>query len=123
MRQTNLEIAVQAQGVNGTTLNYAQKLCVFRFLQETLSNVSHHAKVDAATVTVRTEPQVFSISVADQGLGFDTTAPREVRADGGQGLFGLTNRAESIGGQLDITSTPERGTALTLTLPIEEAYP
>lgn len=121
MRQTDLEIAVQAQGVNGTTLNYAQKLCVFRFLQETLSNASHHSKADAATVSVHADPQTFSVSVADDGEGFDTTAPRQVRNDGGQGLFGLTNRAESIGGQLDIASTLGRGTTLTLTLPIEEA--
>lgn len=121
MRQTDLQIAVQAQGRRGITLNYAQKLCVFRFLQETLSNASQHAKVDAATVSVRMDLQAFSVSVADRGQGFDPTARRKVHDDGGQGLFGLTNRAESIGGQLDITSTPRRGTTLTLTLPIEEA--
>ncbi|SIT84017.1 Signal transduction histidine kinase [Yoonia rosea] len=121
MRQTDLEIEVQAQGVSEITLNYAQKLCVFRFLQETLSNVRRHAKVDEATVSVRTDPQFFYVSVVDLGTGFETTAPRNVRDDGGQGLFGLINRAESIGGQLDITSTTARGTTLTLTLPIEEA--
>lgn len=121
MRQTDLEIEVQAQGVSEITLNYAQKLCVFRFLQETLSNVRRHAKVDEATVSVRTDPQFFYVSVVDRGTGFETTAPRNVRYDGGQGLFGLINRAESIGGQLDISSTTARGTTLTLTLPIEEA--
>lgn len=121
MRQTDLDITVHARGVSEITLNYAQKLCVFRFLQETLSNVSRHAKVDVATVSARTDPQVFSISVADLGQGFDTTAPQKVRDNGGQGLFGLINRAESIGGQLDMTSTPKRGTTLTLNLPIEEA--
>ena len=120
MHQTDLDITVQIDDADHVTLNYAQKLCVFRFLQETLSNVSHHAKVDAATVAVRTDGQSISISVADRGQGFETTARRKVREDGGQGLFGLINRAESIGGHLDISSTPRRGTTLTLTLPFEE---
>lgn len=72
-------------------------------------------------MSVRKDLQAFSVSMADRGQGFDTTVPRKVRDDGWQGLFSLTNRAESIGGQLDMTSSPQRGTTLTLTLPIEEA--
>ncbi|CAN0603311.1 unnamed protein product, partial [Ectocarpus sp. 12 AP-2014] len=120
MRQTDLEVSVKAQSVEDTPLNYAQKLCVFRFLQETLSNTSRHAQVGRARVTTSVENQEYSVSVTDQGLGFETTQTREIRDDGGQGLFGLINRAESIGGQLNITSAPGRGTTLTLTLPLEE---
>lgn len=123
MRQTDLEITVQFQGKAEITLDYAQKLCIFRFLQETLSNVSHHAGTGAATVSMRTDPQFIAISVQDYGEGFESAAPREVHENGGQGLFGLTNRAESIGGQLDITSKAGSGTTLTLTLPIEKATP
>lgn len=120
MRQTDLEVSIKAKGIDETPLNYAQKLCVFRFLQETLSNISRHAKIGVAIVTAFAENQEFSVSVADKGQGFDTTRTRELRDDGGQGLFGLINRAESIGGQLDITSDPGGGTTLTLSLPLEE---
>lgn len=120
-RQTQLDIAVKMPADLDAALNYAQKLCVFRFLQETLSNVSRHAHADNATVAARSSGQSLVITVSDTGRGFSTTAPREVRTDGGQGLFGLTDRAESIGGTLDITSSPTAGTTLTLTLPFEEA--
>lgn len=122
-RQTNLDISVNIPTAPDQALNYAQKLCVFRFLQETLSNISHHAQVNQASVTVQADGRSFQISVADQGQGFDTVTTRHVRDDGGQGLFGLINRAESIGGQLDIAATTGHGTTLTLTLPFEEIQP
>jgi len=120
-RQTKLNIAVTMPAHPDVDLNYAQKLCVFRFLQETLSNISRHAGVDKATVAAHSHDQSLTITVSDRGQGFDATKPRELRNDGGQGLFGLTDRAESIGGQLDIISSPARGTTLTLTLPFEES--
>lgn len=119
-RQTKLDITVERGMAKDVALNYAQKLCVFRFLQETLSNASRHAAVDDVTITTFADNQSFAITVADKGQGFDLTKPRQIRDDGGQGLFGLTDRAESIGGRLDITSTLRRGTTLTLTLPFEE---
>lgn len=120
-RQTGLKVIVDQEIAKSVTLNYAQKLCVFRFLQETLSNASRHAKVDQVSVATLANDQVLTVTVADQGAGFDSNLSRKVRTDGGQGLFGLTDRAESIGGHLDISSTPGVGTTLTLTLPIEEA--
>lgn len=119
-RQTGLTVIVDLVGADDITLNYAQKLCVFRFLQETLSNATRHAKVEDVTVTVQSTEADLTIMTADAGTGFDTTRPREVRTDGGQGLFGLADRAESIGGHLAISSTPGAGTTLTLTLPLEE---
>lgn len=119
-KQTDLMISVEGPDVRSVPLNYAQKLCAFRFLQESLSNVSRHGQTDAATVLLAVEDHAFSVTVKDEGQGFDTTKTRELRDDGGQGLFGLVDRAESIGGQMDIASTPGLGTTLKLTLPIDE---
>lgn len=119
-RQTDLKITVARHDDQIVRLNYAQKLCVFRFLQETLSNISRHAGVNNAMITVDATDHSLSITVADAGQGFDTAKTRQIRDDGGQGLFSLTDRAESIGGQLEISSTPAGGTNLILTLPFEE---
>jgi signal transduction histidine kinase len=119
-KQTDLIITVEGPNLRSAALNYAQKLCIFRFLQEALSNVSRHAKVDAAKVLLEVKDDTLCVTVKDEGHGFDTNRPRELRDDGGQGLFGLVDRAESIGGQIDITSTPGRGTTLKLILPQEE---
>lgn len=119
-RQTGLDVAVEVTAAPDLSLNYAQKLCVFRFLQETLSNTSRHAAAAAATVSASDTKDSLTVTVADHGKGFNPDLPREMREDGGQGLFGLKDRAESIGGTLTIASTPGAGTTLSLTLPFEE---
>ncbi|MGJ5621249.1 sensor histidine kinase [Sulfitobacter sp. MF3-043] len=119
-RQTGLVITVDISVRPDLPLNYAQKLCVFRFLQETLSNVSRHAKVDKVSVTASFHDQSLTITVADTGQGFDPAQSRHLRSDGGQGLFGLRDRAESIGGQFVINARPGAGSTLSLILPFEE---
>ncbi len=119
-RQTGLTVTVDLNGTDHIVLNYAQKLCVFRFLQEALSNATRHAKVDHVDVRVRLVKASLIITLSDAGPGFDAESRRQVSSDGGQGLFGLTDRAESIGGHLSVSSLRGKGTTLVLTLPLEE---
>lgn len=119
-RQTGLDIVVNSSILSDLELDYTQKLCVFRFLQETLSNASRYARVNQVKVTSAINKQSLNVTVSDAGRGFDMTQPRHVRTDGGQGLFGLMDRAESIGGHLHIVSNIDIGTTLTLTLPLQE---
>lgn len=116
-KQTDLQIALSHPDAAEPDLNYAQKLCAFRFLQETLSNATRHGKVDKANVTIHYAPTAVTLEVEDAGLGYDTSAQRHLRQDGGQGLFGLIDRAESIGGKLQSNSELGNGTRVVLTLP------
>jgi signal transduction histidine kinase len=122
-KQTGMKIETDISGQVEPQLNYTQKLCAFRFLQETLSNATRHGKVDTAKVFVRTLPDVVELEVRDAGAGFDSNAERHLRDDGGQGLFALADRVESIGGKLKIESTAGHGTRVTLILPKEEVLP
>ncbi len=119
-KQTGMQIDLNIDADNEPALDYAQKLCVFRFLQETLSNATRHADVKKAYVIISQTDSVISLEVCDHGLGFDVTQRANVRQDGGQGLFGLVARAESIGGGVTIQSKPSEGSSVTLTLPREE---
>ena len=119
-RQTGLVINLDLPGGSAPSLDYAQKLCVFRFLQEVLSNASRHGQANEAEIVVRVDRRQASVMVQDAGSGFDTSRTRAVRPDGGQGLFSLVDRAESIGGEVKIKSAPGKGTSITLTLPIGE---
>lgn len=100
--------------------DYARKLCVYRFLQETLSNAARHSGSDGADVHVTSDQHTVTIAVRDHGTGFDKTNAMKLRQDGGQGLMGLIDRAESIGGTVTIDSNPGAGTTVTLTLQKEE---
>ena len=104
-------------------LNYAQKLCIYRFLQEALSNAHRHSGAKTASVTCQLDNNDLALSVGDDGCGFDPKRERKLRPDGGQGLLGLSDRAESLGGRLVIDSAPGAGAKLTLILRLEGVLP
>ncbi len=101
-----------------TELNYAQKLCIYRFLQETLANASKHARADMAEINVKCAASTLSVAIKDDGCGFEISTALKLRSDGGQGLLGMIDRAESIGGTVDILSQPDIGSTIRLTLPL-----
>lgn len=119
-KQTGMKIDAPERTRHEPQLGYAQKLCVFRFLQEAMSNATRHGGVDKARVTVKSGPDGIALEVKDAGIGFDIKTERHVRDDGGQGLFALADRAESIGGKLQIISSLGKGTSVTLQLPNED---
>jgi len=91
-----------------------------RLLQEALSNAARHAGTDRARVRVETGPGGLQITVSDSGAGFGGWQSLRLRQGSGQGLLGLVDRAESIGGMIEIDSAPGQGTRVTLTLPRED---
>lgn len=120
-KQTEMEVSLLLPDGKFAQLDYAQKLCVYRFLQETLSNAFRHAGSSHTVVTVTRNTGETRVKVCDTGPGFDTGKALKVRSDGGQGLLGLIDRAESIGGHVDIASNPGKGTCICLSLPeVEE---
>ncbi len=118
--QSGLSVDVRFEGSEPKTLSYAEKLCIYRFLQEGLSNAFRHGKVGAAVVTVIGAPECVRINIEDSGEGFDINDPVPLDKSGGQGLIGLKDRAESIGGTLNIESGIGKGTVLALEIATEE---
>ncbi len=88
------------------------RICIYRFLQETLSNASRHARSSWIRVSVKPQQGEIVVVVEDNGIGF---TPR--RHDGGLGLSGLEERIASLGGRMEILSNPTGGTAVKMTLP------
>ncbi|MBI4940088.1 MAG: hypothetical protein HY830_05010 [Actinobacteria bacterium] len=89
-----------------------------RVLGEALTNVARHAW--ATTVDVRFQVLRTSarLSVADDGYGFAVPADLAVLLGRGHaGLVGMRERAESVGGRLDVVSAPGSGTTVAVTVP------
>lgn len=96
------------------------ELQVVRIIQEALTNVRKHARASTAVVEVRTSGEQLSVTVRDDGLGFNPAA----NARGEFPRFGLNTmreRATSIGGDLEITSAPGAGTTVRFTMPLAAA--
>jgi signal transduction histidine kinase len=96
-------------------------ISLYRFLQEALTNVARHAKATRVEVALDCDAETVSLSVEDDGRGFDPQASPE--APGGIGLLGMRERVESLGGRLDLRSEPGRGTLLVTNIPLKEAVP
>jgi len=95
----------------------AVALQVLRIVQEALSNVRKHAGAARATVTVgRGGDGTLRVEVADDGRGFDRAAPPRPGAPR-FGLLMMRERAESVGGRLEIETVPGSGTRLRLEVP------
>ncbi|WP_415404053.1 sensor histidine kinase [Tateyamaria sp. SN3-11] len=118
--QSGLSVDLRFEGSEPKTLSYAEKLCIYRFLQEGLSNALRHGKAETAVVTVIGAPECVRIVIQDAGEGFDVDNPVPLDESGGQGLIGLKDRAESIGGTLNIESSIGKGTVLALEIATEE---
>ncbi|MGA9346377.1 MAG: GAF domain-containing protein [Nocardioidaceae bacterium] len=78
-------------------------------LGEALSNVARHAEASAATISVTVGDDVV-LSIADNGVGLGDVKRRS-------GLRNLRERAEQLGGHLDVSSSPDGGTVLTWSVP------
>jgi len=92
------------------------ELQVIRIVQEALSNVRKHAGATLATIRVVATDNEVAIVVEDNGKGFDVEGSK-----GDWAKFGLRNmkeRADNVHSTLNIESTPETGTKVTLSLPL-----
>jgi signal transduction histidine kinase len=100
-------------------LNPNVELALYRMAQEALNNVSRHAQASQAHMNISFTPEGVILQVSDNGKGFDVPkSPAEFAPGGHFGLLGLYERAELIGADLEIRSSPGQGTNLTVALPV-----
>lgn len=91
----------------------AHRTCIYRVVQEALTNCVRHARASRVAVRVDGRPTSLELSVEDDGVGADLAAPRT-----GLGLIGLDERVRELGGRLVLESRPGHGTALRVTMPL-----
>ncbi len=83
------------------------------FFREAVYNCAQHAKATQAKITVATKDKQLCIRFSDNGCGFDPTAQRN-----GWGLDSMQKRAQELGGAMEMTSQPGKGTTVVLTVPL-----
>ena len=91
-------------------------LCLFRVLEEALSNVAKHSGASEAEVTLYANDGNLTLHVADTGRGF----ARDAKRNGGIGLVSMRERLQALGGTLSITSTPGKGTIVEATISVAQ---
>ncbi len=100
-------------------LRNEQEVILFRSVDEILKNIIKHADATEVTVTADATRYSFSIGVADNGRGFDTSIlTPERRPRDSFGLFSIKERIEYLGGMIDIQSTLGVGSKIILNIPV-----
>jgi ligand-binding sensor domain-containing protein/signal transduction histidine kinase len=84
--------------------------------KESVNNAARHSRCTRVEIDFRSEGSRLMLTVADNGAGFDTS-----RQSDGQGLVSIQRRARRLSGILLITSTPQSGTTVALTIPLSPA--
>lgn len=113
--QCKVEVNFSQTGLESRRFEAAIETAAYRIVQEALSNVSRHAGVEHVEVAIRADDTRMCIEVNDCGRGF---AVERLPATARGGLSEMRERAIILRGELQIESTPGRGTQLTAELPL-----
>ncbi len=111
--RTGVRVRVQADPDAALPLRAEAEL--YRIAQEALTNVGKHARASEVTISLRQLTGRFTLTVADNGRGFDARARGRSGPDGQHGIVGMRERARLISGTLRIRSRPGQGTRVTAT--------
>ena len=88
----------------------------YRITQEALTNVARHADADRVEVMLQNHDGILTLAVIDNGKGFDTSTLSNIEA---LGIAGMRERAGLVGGQLNVSSRPGKGTRIYFNVPVK----
>ena len=113
-RQHHLQIDSEFAGLKDAPLSREVETIIYRIVQEALSNVARHARATRATILVQKRDASVLTIIEDNGVGFDVD---EAFRRGRTGLVEMRERAETLGGRLQIEATPDQGTTIYVAIP------
>ena len=108
-----ITIAVRGEDLE-PRLPLATEMALFRIVQEALNNVALHARARKVEIVLAATSRLVRLSVADDGVGFDTAHPPRRAAH--YGIATMRERAEAVGARLRIASAPGTGARIEVEL-------
>jgi signal transduction histidine kinase len=97
------------------SLSKDTNIALFRVVQEGLANIIRHAHAKTVRLEMNADQQHCWIVLCDDGNGFDANSPQFRWS---HGLMGMRQRADALGGQLELKSKPGDGTSLRIQVPV-----
>lgn len=95
----------------------AVKTNLFRIVQESLTNVARHANATTVSIKLLRDANQIRLLIKDDGIGFEK---QKAPANKTLGILGMKERTAMLGGSYEISSTPGKGTLVTVTIPVME---
>ena len=113
-RRTPLRIRV-APYKPESRLSADQSTTLFRIFQEALMNIVRHAGASTVRIRLKETARLFVLEIEDDGRGIK---PEELTASSSIGVLGMRERAQLLGGTIDITGVQHKGTTVTVRMPL-----
>jgi signal transduction histidine kinase len=118
LQPLNINVTVE---VKGTEMRFPPDVeaALFRVVQGTIGNIVKHSKAKNASIVLVYQPGEFSLSISDDGQGFDVSKITDVEESGrGRGLFSMRERIGFLGGTSGVESKIGLGTTVWAKIPI-----
>lgn len=93
----------------------SMEVAIYRLVQESINNISKHAKAKHVTVHLEFKPLKILIKIADDGVGFEEA---ELKKGSRFGLMGMRERVKLLDGEIQIISAPNQGTKILIEIPL-----
>ncbi len=110
-----LQVSYQSIGVENAKIDQTTAITIYRIVQELINNTMKHAVAQTALVQLSKAENQMSVTVEDDGKGFDTAMLSGSR---GIGWSSIQNRVEFLKGKLDVHSQPGKGTSVLIELTV-----
>jgi two-component system, NarL family, sensor kinase len=113
-----LQVSYQSIGLEKMILSETTAITIYRIVQELINNSMKHAAAKTAIVQLTKDEGKLSITVEDDGKGFDTAFLDQLKAGAGAGIgmgwSNIQNRVEFLKAKLDVNSQPDKGTSVLI---------
>jgi two-component system sensor histidine kinase UhpB len=117
-RRLGIRVEVGLDDLGGVDERVA--IALYRMVQEALTNVARHANATTASVELRHSGAELQLTVRDDGIGYPEHA---LQREGRWGLLGMRERADMLGGRLEIGNPAGGGACVRVRLPLEHVDP
>lgn len=107
----SIQLSYQSIGMKDAVIEQTTAITLYRIIQELVGNIIKHASATTAIVQVTKTESSFSITVEDDGKGFDVSLLRHAR---GIGWSNIQNRVDFLKGKVDIKSQSGKGTSVLI---------
>jgi len=95
-----------------------QKIVFYRIVQESLNNVSKHARASQVEVSISKSKEGVCMEVTDDGRSFKAGPINSAKSNGRLGLLGMQERVRLVNGQFTVRPQPGKGTTVRVVIPL-----
>jgi two-component system NarL family sensor kinase len=116
--RVKLDLQVRVEAPSAENLDGEAATHLFRIVQEALHNIEKHAQASEVRISLLERDKLLCLEIADNGCSFTPGRAATVKKNGHLGLVGMRERAEMLGGKLEIHAQPGNGTIVKAAVPV-----